>query len=75
MYRVIQWATGSVGRTTLRRIIDHPDLELVAAVDFGRARGDFSLRKVTHRITQRVNVFAQLEVESGKVVHRVLLLQ
>lgn len=29
MYRVIQWATGSMGRTALRRIIDHPDLELV----------------------------------------------
>ena len=27
--RVIQWATGSVGRTTLRRVIEHPDLELV----------------------------------------------
>ena len=29
MTRVIQWATGSVGRTSLRRIIDAPDLELV----------------------------------------------
>jgi len=27
--RVIQWATGAVGRTTLRRVIDDPDLELV----------------------------------------------
>src|SRR6185312_8648608 len=29
MYRVVQWATGSMGRTALRRVIDHPDLELV----------------------------------------------
>ena len=29
MTRVVQWATGSVGRTSLRRIIDAPDLELV----------------------------------------------
>ena len=28
-YRVIQWATGSVGAWALRQIIDHPDLELV----------------------------------------------
>ena len=28
MYRVAQWATGSMGRTALRRVIDHPDLEL-----------------------------------------------
>jgi 2,4-diaminopentanoate dehydrogenase len=27
-YRVVQWATGSMGRTALRRVIDHPDLEL-----------------------------------------------
>lgn len=27
--KVIQWATGSVGRSTLRRIIDHSQLELV----------------------------------------------
>jgi hypothetical protein len=26
--RVIQWATGAVGSTTLKAIIEHPDLEL-----------------------------------------------
>lgn len=34
-YKVVQWATGSVGRTTLRRIIDHPDLELVGLYTYG----------------------------------------
>lgn len=29
MIKVIQWATGSTGRTALRRIIDHADLDLV----------------------------------------------
>jgi hypothetical protein len=29
MYRVVQWATGSMGRSALRRVIEHPDLELV----------------------------------------------
>ncbi|MCV7228299.1 NAD(P)H-dependent amine dehydrogenase family protein [Mycolicibacterium komossense] len=28
-YRVVQWATGAVGREALRGILDHPDLELV----------------------------------------------
>ncbi|PEQ11850.1 dihydrodipicolinate reductase [Novosphingobium sp. PC22D] len=28
-YRVIQWATGNVGSRALRRVIEHPDLELV----------------------------------------------
>ncbi len=28
-YKVIQWATGAMGKSCLRAIIDHPDLELV----------------------------------------------
>jgi len=28
-YRVIQWATGNIGSRALRRVIEHPDLELV----------------------------------------------
>ncbi|MET0241759.1 MAG: dihydrodipicolinate reductase [Sphingobium sp.] len=28
-YRVVQWATGNVGSRALRRVIEHPDLELV----------------------------------------------
>src|SRR5262249_40836032 len=28
-YRVIQWATGGVGRAAIEGILDHPDLELV----------------------------------------------
>ena len=28
MIRAIQWATGSMGRTSLRRIVDHPDITL-----------------------------------------------
>ena len=29
MYRVIQWATGGVGRAAIEHIVRHPDLELV----------------------------------------------
>jgi 4-hydroxy-tetrahydrodipicolinate reductase len=31
-YRVIQWATGNVGRQALRAILDHPDLELAGVL-------------------------------------------
>ncbi len=30
-YRVIQWATGGVGRAAIEGVLDHPDLELVGA--------------------------------------------
>ena len=33
-YRVVQWATGSVGASALRAIIEHPDLELVGVLVF-----------------------------------------
>lgn len=28
-WRVVQWATGAVGKTTLRAVLEHPDLDLV----------------------------------------------
>jgi hypothetical protein len=52
MFRVVQWATGSMGRTALRRIIDHPDLELVGLYVYdgkkvGRDAGDIARRPPT----------------------------
>ncbi|QNK79684.1 dihydrodipicolinate reductase [Nakamurella sp. PAMC28650] len=39
-WRVVQWATGAVGKTTLRAVIEHPDLELVGLyVHSERKRG------------------------------------
>jgi hypothetical protein len=37
-YRVVQWATGSVGACALRAIIEHPDLELVGVLVFDPAK-------------------------------------
>jgi hypothetical protein len=34
-HRVIQWATGSIGKAQLREIIERPDLELVGAFVYG----------------------------------------
>lgn len=31
-YHVIQWATGFMGKTCLRAVIDHPDLEPAGSV-------------------------------------------
>jgi 2,4-diaminopentanoate dehydrogenase len=60
MYRIVQWATGSMGRTALRRIIDHPDLELVGVYVYdprkaGRDAGELARRPLTGvRATNRV---------------------
>jgi 4-hydroxy-tetrahydrodipicolinate reductase len=35
MYRIIQWATGNVGKASLRSIIDTPDFELVGLYVYG----------------------------------------
>jgi 4-hydroxy-tetrahydrodipicolinate reductase len=39
-YRMAQWGTGNVGRRTLRAIIEHPDMELVALRVFSDAKAD-----------------------------------
>ena len=38
MLRVIQWATGSVGRHAVAAVHDHPDLELVGALVYSDAK-------------------------------------
>ena len=37
-YRVLQWATGSIGMQSLRATIEHPDLELVGVLVFDPAK-------------------------------------
>ncbi|MGA9795147.1 MAG: hypothetical protein WBQ17_06370 [Rhizomicrobium sp.] len=36
--RVIQWATGAIGKTCLRQIIDHPDLELAGLFVYSQSK-------------------------------------
>jgi hypothetical protein len=38
MYRVIQWATGNVGRAAIEGVLAHPELELVGAWVHGAAK-------------------------------------
>lgn len=60
MYRVVQWATGSMGRTALRRVIDHPDLELAGVYVYdprkvGVDAGEIARRPATGvRATNRI---------------------
>jgi 2,4-diaminopentanoate dehydrogenase len=37
-YRVVQWATGTLGKESLRQIIDHPDLELAGVYVYSDAK-------------------------------------
>ena len=51
-YKVIQWATGSIGKTCLRSVIDHPDLELVGLyvhsdAKAGKDAGEIARRPLT----------------------------
>jgi hypothetical protein len=60
MIRVVQWATGSMGRTALRRVIDHPDLELAGVYVYdpkkvGVDAGEIARRPATGvRATNRI---------------------
>ena len=37
-YRVAQWATGNIGRRSLRAVIEHPDLELVGVYVYAESK-------------------------------------
>ncbi len=72
-YRVIQWATGSMGKTCLRAVIDHPDLELVGLFVYsnektGSDAGEIARREPTGVIaTQSIEEI--LALEADVVIH------
>ena len=55
-WRVVQWATGAVGKTTLRDVIEHPDLVADRLVRFAEVAG-------------RENVLAGTDCGLGGRVH------
>ncbi len=67
--RVIQWATGSIGRVTLRQVLDSPDLELVGlkvhgADKVGRDAGDIVRRGPTGVLaTDRIGDILALDAD------------
>lgn len=48
-YRVIQWASGAMGKTCLRAVIDHPDLELAGLYVYSESKEGLDAGKVARR--------------------------
>jgi hypothetical protein len=72
-YRVIQWATGGMGKNCLRAVIDHPAMELVGVYVYGRDKvgrdaGEIARRPPTGVIATD-DVEAILALEADVVIH------
>jgi len=72
-YRVIQWATGAMGKSCLRAVIDHPATELVGLYVYGddkagRDAGDIARRDPTGVIATR-DIDEILALEADVVIH------
>lgn len=72
-YRVIQWATGAMGKSCLRAVIDHPAMELVGLYVYGddkagRDAGDIARRAPTGVIATR-DIDEILALDADVVIH------
>jgi hypothetical protein len=72
-YRVIQWATGAMGKTCLKAVIDHPGFELAGVYVYGASKagkdaGDIARRAQTGVIATN-DVDAILALEADVVIH------
>ena len=61
-YRVIQWATGSMGKACLRAVIDHPDLELAGLLVYSESKAGKDAGEIAHRVA--TGVLATRDVEA-----------
>jgi 2,4-diaminopentanoate dehydrogenase len=72
-YKVIQWATGSMGKTCLRAIIDHPDLELAGLFVYSDRKVGLDAGDIAHREKTGViacnNIEDILELDADVVFH------
>jgi hypothetical protein len=72
-YRVIQWATGSVGRAAIEGVLDHPDLKLVGAWVHSESKDGADLGTLVGRepigVTATRDVAALLAVEADCVLY------
>jgi len=72
-YRVIQWATGAMGKTCLRAVIDHPDLELAGLYVYSESKqgcdaGVIARRESTGVIATR-SIEEILDIDADVVIH------
>jgi hypothetical protein len=61
MYRVVQWATGSMGRSALRRVIEHPDLELAGVYVYDARKAGVDAGDLAKR--PKIGVLATTRIE------------
>src|SRR3954471_18368551 len=61
-YRVIQWATGGVGRAAIEGILDHPELELAGAWVHSPEKDGVDLGELVGR--EAVGVAATTDVDA-----------
>ena len=71
--KVIQWATGAIGKTCLRQVIDHPDLELVGLYVYsdrkvGKDAGEIARRPETGVIATN-DIEAIINTPADVVLH------
>jgi len=59
--RVIQWATGAMGKSCLRSVIDHPDLELVGLYVYSEKKAGKDAGEIARR--DPTDVFATRDIE------------
>ena len=62
MIGTIQWATGSMGRTLLRRIIDHPDLDLRGVYVYDPAKVGIDAGIIARRSTTGIAATNDIDV-------------
>ena len=60
-YRVVQWATGNVGRHSIRAILDHPDLELAGVYVTSPAKAGLDAGEIAGREPVGVRATADLD--------------
>jgi hypothetical protein len=72
-YRVIQWATGEMGRDMLRQVIDHPDLELVGVKVFSEKKAGLDAGEIAGRshvgVTATMDTQEILALDADVVLH------
>jgi 2,4-diaminopentanoate dehydrogenase len=77
-YRVVQWATGGMGKNVLRAMIDHPAMELVGVYVYGADKagkdaGEIARRpltgvRATNDVREILALDADVVVHAGRIV-------
>jgi hypothetical protein len=72
-YRVVNWATGSIGRTCLRAVLDSPECELVGLYVYGEHKAGLDAGRIARRpevgVTATRDIDEILATEADVVIH------